>query len=126
MFLVDSIVVCFGLVFIGSGARYIRRALLIRTDGIRCDGVVAGRTAGSAGGGWFPLIEYTTTDGHRLFFTSWVHWPAFVLPIHKRVPVRYRASNKADAVVDTLVGTWGQGVGSLLFGVGVLLLGLLG
>jgi hypothetical protein len=66
------------------------------------------------------VIEYTTADDHRLQFTSWIHWPAFVLPLHKRVAVRYSAANKANAFVDTLIGTWGQGAGALLFGVALI------
>jgi hypothetical protein len=115
--LLKAIFVCFGVGFIAYGSWYIRRALAVRRDGVRCDGVVAGRAAGAIGGGLFPVVEYVTADNHRLQFTSWIHWPAFVLPMRKRVPVRYSASNKTNAFVDTPIGTWGTGVGALLFGV---------
>jgi hypothetical protein len=116
------IFVCFGVGFIVYGLLYVRRAPILRRDGIRCDGVVAGRAAGSASGGLFPVIEFQTADGHRLQFTSWIHWPPFLLPMRKRVPVRYSASNKNIAAVDTLIGRWGTGVGALLMGLVILAL----
>jgi len=120
--MVTAIFVCFGVGFVVYGLWYVRRALVLRRDGIRCDGVVAGRAAGATGGGLFPVIEFQTTDGHRLQFTSWIHWPPFLLPMRKRVPVRYSASNKNIAAVDTPIGRWGTGVGAVLFGVAFLAL----
>ena len=117
-----AIFVCIGVSFVGYGLLYVRRALVLRHDGVRCDGVVAGRAAGSTSGGLFAVIEFQTSDGHRLQFTSWIHWPPFLLPMHKRVPVRYSASNKNIAAVDTLIGRWGTGVGAVLMGVVVLAL----
>jgi len=119
---VSTIFVCFGVFFVGYGVWHTRRALAVRRDGVRCDGYVVGREAGAAGGGLFPVIEYTTADSHRLRFTSKIHSPASLLPMKKRVPVRYSAANKANAVIDTFIGTWGQGVGSLLLGVAFLVL----
>jgi len=70
---------------------------------------------------YYPVVRFTAADGRAVQFTSDVG--ADDSPDYRvgdAVRVRYDPSNPAQAKLDSLVGLWSPAVGSIIFGLVVL------